>query len=71
MTDGLQPRHNNGMQRTALRTAADAGRWPHETARNQEEIGTDTIIATIRGVRGHDRACYGFPEPLHPAMRIL
>ena len=35
------------------------------------KIGTDTIIVTIRGVRGHDRAYHGLPEPLHPATRSM
>ena len=35
------------------------------------KIGADTIIVTIRAVRGHDRACYGSPKPVHPATRIL
>jgi hypothetical protein len=35
------------------------------------KIGTDTIIGTIRGVRGHDRACHGLLKPLHPAIRIM
>ncbi|MDE2322954.1 MAG: hypothetical protein KGL31_13750 [candidate division NC10 bacterium] len=35
------------------------------------KIGTGTIIVTIRGVYGHDRACYGLAEPLHPATRIM
>jgi len=35
------------------------------------KIGSDTIIVTIRGVRGHDRACHGLPKPLHPATRIM
>ena len=34
-------------------------------------MGTDTIIVTIRGVSGHDRACHGLPESLHPATRIM
>jgi len=36
-----------------------------------QKIGTDTIIVTIRGVRGHDRACHGLLESLHPATRIM
>ncbi len=36
-----------------------------------EKIGTDTIIVTIRGVCGHDRACHELPEPLHSATRIM
>jgi len=35
------------------------------------KIGTDTIIVMIRGARGYDRACYGLPESLHPATRIM
>ena len=33
-------------------------------------IGTDTIIATIRGGYGHDRACH-VSESQHPATRIM
>jgi hypothetical protein len=35
------------------------------------KIGTDTSIVTIRGVYGHDRACHGLLESLHPATRIM
>jgi len=37
----------------------------------EAKIGTDTIIVTIRGVRGHDRACHGLLESLYPATRIM
>jgi hypothetical protein len=36
-----------------------------------QKIGTDTIIVTIHGVYGHDRAYHGLPESLHPATRIM
>jgi len=32
---------------------------------------TGTIIVTIRGGYGHDRAGHRLPEPLHPASRIM
>ena len=35
------------------------------------KIGTDTIIVTIRGVRGHDCAYHGLRESLHPDTRLM
>jgi len=32
----------------------------------RQYIGTDTIIVTIRGVYGHDRACHELLESLFP-----
>jgi hypothetical protein len=34
-------------------------------------MGTDTLIVTIRGGYGHDCACHGLLESLHPATRIM
>jgi RHS repeat-associated protein len=45
--------------------------WQKPGVVGRSKIGTDTIIVTIRGVRGHDRAYHGLPEPLHPATRSM
>lgn len=46
---------------------------PHlaQGTNRDEQIGTDTIIVTIRGVRGHDCAYHGLLESLYPATRIM
>jgi hypothetical protein len=48
------------------------GRWIAEVP-NLPEKNRDRhyFIATIRGVRGHDRAGHGLLEPLHSATRIM
>lgn len=53
------------------RTYDAFGRLATITKEKIEKIGTDTIIVTIHGGRGHDRSCHGLPEPLYPATRIM
>jgi len=51
---------------------ATPGDIPQRQGRKIGKIeNRDTIIVTIRGVRGHDRAGHGLPESVHPATRIL
>ena len=52
------------------RSWESSGHPSQRPARKIGKIGTDTIIVTICGIRGHGRACHGLLESLHPATRI-
>ncbi|WP_337289064.1 hypothetical protein [Candidatus Methylomirabilis sp.] len=69
----LHANHPNwiGGERLATLNTGDYTLEGMESLLSLEQIGTDTIIVTIRGARGHDRACCGLPEPLHSATRIM
>jgi hypothetical protein len=72
---GITPKANTHMVlwgvMSPLKGRAVFRRRPPSSPKGKIKIGTDTIIVTIRGVRGHDRACHELLEPLHPATRIM
>ena len=69
--DGEIPLSGDAGHNIALHQTSYVGGWAWSLNAYPSKIVTDTIIVTIRGVRGHDRACHGLLESLHPATRIM